>query len=99
MVPENASVNLNSTTKASAAQASLRTRNSVNAPIAACITRANAVSVRVAASARADCSGAVAANGLTVPIGTVAAVPTEPHIHAAEPLRLVASNAASLHSA
>ena len=42
MVPENASVNLNSTTKASAAQASLRTRNSENAPTAAWITRVNA---------------------------------------------------------
>ena len=62
MVPENASVNLNSTTKANAAQASRRVRNSENAPTAALSTRVNAVSVRVAASARADCSGSVAAS-------------------------------------
>ena len=76
MVPENASVNLNSTTKASAASASLRARNSENAPTAACITRVNAVSALVAASARADCSGSVAASAVTVPISTSAAIAT-----------------------
>src|ERR1700675_4719293 len=49
---ENASVNLNSTTKASAASASFRTRNSENAPAAAWITRVNALSPLVAASDR-----------------------------------------------
>src|SRR5947207_8780816 len=47
-------------TKASAASASLRIRNSENAPTAAWITRVKAVSVLVAASARADCSGSEA---------------------------------------
>ena len=76
MVPENASVNLNSTTKASAAQASLRDRNSENAPMAACVTRTKALSVLVAASARADCSGSVATSAVTVPISTIAAIAT-----------------------
>ena len=76
MVPENASVNLNSTTKASAAQACLRARNSENAPTAACMTRENAASPRVSASARTDCSGSVAASAVTVPISTSAAIAT-----------------------
>ena len=76
MVPENASVNLNSTTKDSAARAYLRARNSENAPIAARMTRANAASLRVAASARTDCSGSVAASAVTVPISTSAAIAT-----------------------
>ena len=76
MVPENASVNLNSTTKASAANASRRVRNSENAPIAACSTRANAFSLRVAASASSDCAGSVAASAVQVPISTSAAIIT-----------------------
>ena len=74
MVPENASVNLNSTTKASAAKASRRVRNSENAPYAACSTRANAVSPDVAASAACDCDGSVAASAVMVPITTMAAI-------------------------
>jgi len=46
------------------------------APIAACSTRANAVSVCVAASARTDCSGSVAASAVIVPISTIAAITT-----------------------
>ena len=76
MVPENASVNLNSTTKASAASAFRRSRNSENAPPAAWITRANALSAPVKASARTDCSGSVADSAVTVPIKTIAAIVT-----------------------
>ena len=73
IVPENASVSLNNTTKASAVKAYLRARNSENAPTAACMTREKAASPRVLASARTDCSGSVAASAVTVPISTQAA--------------------------
>ena len=77
MVPENASVNLNSTTKASAAQRiapgqEFRERADRGMQHA----RERAFRVRVAASARADCSGSVAASAVTVPISTSAAITT-----------------------
>ncbi len=76
MVPEKASVNLNSTTKVSAAKAFLRVRNSVNAPNAACATRVNASSLWVAASARSDGSGSVAMSAVMQPIRTSDAITT-----------------------
>src|ERR1700737_27095 len=78
MVPENASVNLNSTTKASAARASLRARNSEKAPIAAWSTRVKALSALVAASARADCPGSVAAGAGAGPASHHPAPPPNP---------------------
>ena len=77
MVPENASVNLNSTTKASAAKASrARQEFRERADRGMQHARERASRLRVAASARADCSGSVATSAVTVPISTSAAITT-----------------------
>ena len=76
IVPENASVNLNRITKASTASASLRVRNSLNAPNAAAITRVAGFSPFVSSSASRERSGSVARTEASMPMPTIAAIAT-----------------------
>ena len=83
IAPDSASVNLNSTTKASARKAKSRDRNSEKAPTAASMTRLSDVSRAWTALAATDFSGSVAHSVVTMPISTNAAITTYPARHAA----------------